>query len=78
MTTEYRVVDLRDAQNTTEKKVTGKSPEKAAKEVLGLELVRSGAPKDLAAKVYWQRVADEPINVVRLYKKVEETRDRNR
>jgi len=78
MTTEYRVVDLRDAHSKTEHTVTGKSPEKAATEVLGLELVRSGSPRDLAAKVYWQRVADEPINVVRLYKKVDEKRHRNR
>lgn len=77
MTTEYRVVDLRDAQSNSEHLIaSSKKPDLAAAEVLGVELVRSGAPKDLAAKVYWQRIEGEPINVVRLYTKVEGVRRR--
>lgn len=75
MSTSYRIVDLRSTEDSAEHIVTGaKSPEMAARDALGIELVRSGSPKLLAAKVYWKVSGDEPINVVRLYNKVDDPR----
>ena len=59
MSRSFRVVDLR-----------ARSPEEAAREALGIELVRSGAKRDIAAKVYWQPVG-QPLTMVRLYSKVD-------
>lgn len=80
MPTSYRVIDLRSAAQEPatvgEVIVEGaKSPEAAARQALGLELVRSGSRKDLAAQVYWQ-LNPEAINMVRLYTRVASTRQR--
>lgn len=70
MPNQYRVVNLSPAVNgQSDQIITAASPEKAGADVLGIELVRSGAKADLMAKVYWQ-VADNATNMVRLYKKV--------
>lgn len=73
MTLEYRVVDLR-ADSDTEGDVIiegARTPEDAAREALGLKLIRSGSKRDLAARVYWQH-SGQPLNMVRLYTKVTE------
>lgn len=70
--TSYRVMDLRsDTIDILEHNVPAKSPEDAARTVLGLELVRSGRKPDLVARVYWQ-TDGQPMNMVRLYSKVAE------
>ena len=76
MATSYRVLDMRptagtdELQERTEVVINGaKSPEAAARDALGLELVRSGARKDLVAQVYWQLTPDA-TNMVRLYSRV--------
>lgn len=77
MAQSYRVIDLRtDASNLGEIVVEGvKSPEAAARQALGLEVVRSGARKDLIAQVYWQ-LGVEATNMVRLYSRAATTRQR--
>lgn len=80
MPTSYRVIDLRlaapDPATAEEIIVEGaKSPEAAARQALGVELVRSGSRKDLAARVYWQ-LTPEATNMVRLYTRVATTRSR--
>jgi hypothetical protein len=70
----FRVVDLRqDALlGDTDIVVEGvQSPEAAARDVLGIQVVRSGAKRDLVAKVYWQPLG-QPLTMVRLYAKTEE------
>ncbi len=71
MTLAYRVVDLRaDPDNPEDLIVEGaRTPEDAAREALGLKLIRSGSRRDLAARVYWQH-SGQPMNMVRLYTKV--------
>ena len=67
---EYRIIDLHTETIDPEPKtVQSTSPEKAAEMVLGLELVRRGAKKDLRARVYYQH-AGQPVTMVRLYTKV--------
>jgi hypothetical protein len=65
---EYRVFDLRtEVIDPDARVVTGvRSPEEAARQVLGLDLTRSGLKRDLAARVYFQ-VPDQPLTMVRLY-----------
>lgn len=46
------------------------SPEAAVRDVLGIQVVRSGAKRDLVAKVYWQPLG-QPLTMVRLYAKNE-------
>ena len=71
MSNHYRVVNLDpDRIDIEDQIIAAPSPEKAAAEVLGMELVRSGAKADLMAKVYWQAADGDPTNMVRLYKKV--------
>lgn len=72
MSRSFRVVDLRaDASAAMDIVIEGaRSPEEAAREALGIELVRSGAKRDIAAKVYWQPVG-QPLTMVRLYSKVD-------
>lgn len=67
----YRVVDVRgDIDEATETIIAGaRSPEDAARQALGLDLVRSGRRKDLIARVYWQSPG-QPMNMVRLYRRV--------
>ena len=71
MALSYRVVDLRtEVINATGHIVDGvNSPEAAAREVLQIDVSRSGAKKDLVARVYWQTMVS-PMNMVRLYRKV--------
>ncbi|MDB5473983.1 MAG: hypothetical protein JWP99_1286 [Devosia sp.] len=71
MTLAYRVVNLRvDPSTAAEFIIEGaRTPEDAAREALGLRLIRSGSKRDLAARVYWQHVG-QPLNMVRLYTKV--------
>ena len=69
MAKNFRVVDLRPQG----KEVTvegASSPEDAARKALGIDVVRSGAKKDLVAKVYWQPM-EQPLTMVRLYAKVD-------
>ncbi len=73
MTKSFRVVDLRpDALVAdTDFIVEGvQSPEAAVRDVLGIQVVRSGAKRDLVAKVYWQPLG-QPLTMVRLYAKGE-------
>jgi hypothetical protein len=74
MTKSFRVVDLRNdaLMVDTDIIVEGvQSPEAAARDVLGIQVVRSGAKRDLVAKVYWQPIG-QPLTMVRLYAKSEE------
>jgi hypothetical protein len=73
MTKSFRVVDLRRdaALVDTDIIVEGvQSPEAAVRDVLGIQVVRSGAKRDLVAKVYWQPLG-QPLTMVRLYAKNE-------
>lgn len=76
MATSYRVVDRRPtAEGAQDIIIEGvKSPEAAAKDALGLDLVRSGSRKELVAQVYW--TLGEGTNMVRLYNRVENPRRR--
>lgn len=66
----YRVVDLRsDTISPHECTASGPTPEKAASDTLNVELVRSGVPANLAARVYWKD-HKEQVNMVRLYSRV--------
>lgn len=66
---QYRVIDLQtEVVDPEPKTVTAASPEAAAEMVLGLLLVRSGAKKDLRARVYFQN-SGQPVSMVRLYLK---------
>lgn len=73
MSNHYRVVDPYAADDIDGHIVTAPSPEKAAAEVCGMELVRSGAKADLVAKVYWQVGSGGLTNMVRLYQKANTT-----
>lgn len=64
---QFRIVDLRDAQNQAEHQLEAQTPEAAAGEVLGMRLFRSGAKRDLICRVYWQSPGG--TNMVRLYGK---------
>lgn len=66
--TEFRVIDLRTELIAPEQKVQASSPEEAARMALGIDVHRSGAKKDLVARVYWQTLSAPP-NMVRLYTK---------
>lgn len=73
----YKIVDLRHGLIDADAKIVEgvSTPEIAAETALGLHLVRSGAQKDLVARVYWQ-TPGSPTNMVRLYSKVESDRRR--
>lgn len=75
MVTTYEVIDLRGSVIEEKKQhVEGvKSPEAAVARSLGLDVVRSGAKKDLVARVYWQ-IPGHPINVVRFYTRLDPER----
>lgn len=68
----YRVVDLTtvviDPVDTIIEGVS--SPEDAARQVMGIDVVRSGVRKDLVARVYWQALG-HPVTMVRLYRRLE-------
>lgn len=65
---EFKVVDL-STSAAAASTVKAANPEKAAELALGLQLVRSGAPRDLWARVYFQNEG-QPMSIVRLYCKV--------
>jgi hypothetical protein len=68
MTLTYRVVDLRQPDQHAETEISGvPSPEAAARQVLGMNVVRSGSKRDLVAKVYWQTLG-QPLTMVRFYR----------
>lgn len=70
MTTRYRVIDLSSLIiEPDELIVHSTSPERAVMEALGIEVVRSGAKRDLCARVYFQHPG-QPVSMVRLYRKV--------
>ena len=65
----FRVVDLRSSDLDIE--IEGaQTPEEAARQALGIEVVRSGSRRDLVAKVYWQPLG-QPLTMVRLYMKAD-------
>lgn len=68
MAISYRVVDLRspDTEGIDIIIDNARSPEDAVRHALGLDVVRSGAKRDLVARVYWQTLG-QPVNMVRLY-----------
>ncbi|MDB5615410.1 MAG: hypothetical protein JWQ22_3063 [Devosia sp.] len=68
--TEFRVIDLGSGAEGKEETILSRSPEEAARRMLGEAVVRSGARRDLRAKVYWQ-YPGQPLSMVRLYSKVE-------
>ena len=71
MPIEYRVIDLASSTvSPDERIVLSTRPERAALEALGVEVVRSGAKRDLRARVYFQHPG-QPLSMVRLYSKVD-------
>ena len=67
---QYRVIDLQvEAIDPNETIVEARSPEAAALDALGAELVRSGTKAELRARVYFQ-YPGQPLSMVRLYAKV--------
>lgn len=69
MSLSYRVVDLRGETIVPDVIVdTASSPEEAARQALGVDLVRTGQRKDLHARVYFQH-RGQPLTMVRLYRK---------
>ena len=63
----FQVIDLRPETIVPPVEVEAASPEAAAREVLGLDVVyRSGHRRDLVARVYWQSVGGKTM--VRLYR----------
>lgn len=68
---EYRIIDLQvEAINPDEIVVCASSPERAVREALGIEVVRSGSRRDLRARVYFQHPG-QPLSMVRLYTKAQ-------
>ena len=71
MPNEYRVIDLQtEVRDPDPPTVTAHTPEKAAELALGVELVRSGRPSNVRARVYFQQ-PDQPMTMVRLYERAE-------
>lgn len=69
---QYRVIDLRDSTiDSQEQVIPAKSPEAAATDLLGIEVVRSGPRQNLVARAYWQ-YPDQPLSMVRLYRRVDD------
>lgn len=66
MLRQYRVVDLTSEEVRPDVLVDALSPEDAAEQALGLKVARSGARRNLAARVYWQ-MPNSPLCMVRLY-----------
>jgi hypothetical protein len=69
---QYRVVDLRSDTAMPRTTVVSRAynSQAAAKSVLGMDLTRSGRPKDLQAKVYFVDRSGI-LNMVRLHRKSE-------
>ncbi len=76
MALKYRVVDVRtDVIDPQEISIDGaRSPEDAARQALGMDVVRSGHRRDLVARVYWQSLG-QPVTMVRLYRRLEVVND---
>ena len=75
MTKSFRVVDLRGPLTGADMKmIDARNPETAVFEALGVDAVRSGAKKDLVARVYWQTSPNEPTNMVRMYARLDPDR----
>ena len=73
MPTIFRVVDVRQDAPIVDTDIIiegAPTPEVAARDALGIEVFRSGAKRDLVAKVYWQPLG-QPLTMVRLYRKTE-------
>lgn len=71
---EFRVLDLTlEVEEQQPIVVKAASPEHAAKIALGTDLVRSGAKRDLRARVYFQHPG-QSLSMVRLYTKVDDRR----
>jgi hypothetical protein len=68
--TEFRVVDQWDGEGTKQFLVKASTPEAAARQALGILLVRSGK-STVRAKVYFRRPGNPPT-VVRLYVRAED------
>lgn len=66
----YRVVDMRP-DTAREFHAIARSPEKAASDALQINLVRSGVPRNLICRVYWNDDESTQLNVVRLYRRRE-------
>lgn len=65
----FRVVDLTNDIVEMDQVVEGVgSPEAAARQVLGIDVMRSGAKADLVARVYWQPMGS-PMSMVRPYRR---------
>lgn len=68
---EYRIIDLQiEAIDPEEIVVCASSPERAVRDALGIEVVRSGSRRDLRARVYFQHPG-QPASMVRLYTKAD-------
>ncbi|QYO78878.1 hypothetical protein [Devosia salina] len=63
--TEFRIIDLRTGIIEPEVTVKSISPEKAAEEALGVQVVRSGKPKHLVCRIYW--TTNGTTNMIRFY-----------
>lgn len=60
----FRVIDLRQSVET-ETQVVADTPDGAAHQVLGIEIVRGGKKRALVAKVYSE--TDSGLSMVRFY-----------
>ena len=66
----YRVVDLlSDVADPAPIIIDAQTPEKAAELALGVSLTRSGAKRNLRARVYCEQPG-QPVRMVRLYGRV--------
>lgn len=73
--TSYRIIDLRSSIVEAEVKIVdAASPEQAVVKALDVDAVRSGAKKDLVARVYWQVAPNQPTNMVRMYARLDPER----
>lgn len=67
---QFRVIDLQtEAIDPNEIVVHAASPEDAARRALGADLVRSGAKRDLRARVYFTHPG-AALSMVRLYARI--------
>lgn len=71
MSKSFKVVDL--GNENAEHLVSAQTPEEAAQSAIGVPLTRSGTAKNLRAKVYWQTSPQQPLLVVRLYERVDQS-----
>lgn len=63
----YRVIDLRSGFPGREFSVEANTPERAGEIALCEKLIRSGSPRLLMCRVYWQ--TDNGVCMTRLYRK---------